>query len=45
MDIRKPHWDADENANLRSFSDENRNGIWDKNESLNDDVGTDGIEI
>ena len=39
----KPHWDADENANWRSFSDENRNGIWDKNESLNDDVGTDGI--
>ncbi|MFA5803988.1 MAG: hypothetical protein WC879_05045 [Melioribacteraceae bacterium] len=39
----KPHWDADENANWRSFADENGNGICDKEESLNDDVGTDGI--
>jgi hypothetical protein len=39
----QPHWDADENANWRSFTDLNENGVWDEGESLNDDVGTDGI--
>ncbi|MBI1932815.1 MAG: hypothetical protein HYS24_09795 [Ignavibacteriales bacterium] len=39
----RPHWDADENANWRSFLDANKNGTWDSNESLNDDVGSDGI--
>jgi hypothetical protein len=39
----RPHWDADENANWRSFFDVNGNGVWDDGESLYDDVGTDGI--
>ena len=39
----KPHWDADENANWRTYSDQNNNGKWDPGEPLNDDVGTDGI--
>ncbi|MGE5401099.1 MAG: hypothetical protein ACM3S2_11895 [Ignavibacteriales bacterium] len=39
----KPHWDADENCNWRSFTDLNANGIWDSGEPLNDDVGSDGI--
>ena len=39
----KPHWDADENANWRSYSDDNHNGKWDEGEALNDDVGSDGI--
>lgn len=39
----RPHWDADENANWRTFLDLNENGIWDEGESLNDDLGTDGI--
>lgn len=39
----RPHWDADENANWRSYFDLNENGQWDEGESLNDDVGTDGI--
>lgn len=39
----KPHWDADENGNWRTFTDQNGNGKWDKDEPLNDDVGTDGI--
>lgn len=39
----KPHWDADENCNWRTFTDLNNNGKWDPGEPLNDDVGTDGI--
>jgi hypothetical protein len=39
----KPHWDADENANWRSYTDLNNNGKWDPGEPLNDDVGTDGL--
>lgn len=39
----RPHWDADENANWKSFTDLNNNGIWDLGEPLNNDVGTDGI--
>ncbi|HEY6952059.1 MAG TPA: hypothetical protein VI758_06605, partial [Bacteroidota bacterium] len=39
----KPHWDADENCNWRSYTDVNRNGKWDPGEPLNDDVGTDGL--
>ncbi|MDP4195431.1 MAG: hypothetical protein Q8940_10300 [Bacteroidota bacterium] len=39
----KPHWDADENCNWRSYTDLNGNGKWDPGEPLNDDVGTDGI--
>jgi hypothetical protein len=39
----KPHWDADENCNWRTFTDLNLNGKWDPGEALNDDVGTDGL--
>jgi hypothetical protein len=39
----RPHWDADENANWRSFFDLNNNGVWDQGELLRDDLGTDGI--
>lgn len=39
----KPHWDADENCNWRTYTDLNHNGKWDPGEPLNDDVGTDGI--
>ena len=39
----KPHWDADENCNWRSYGDLNGNGQWDEGEPLNDDVGSDGI--
>ncbi len=39
----KPHWDADENCNWRSYTDLNHNGKWDPGEPLNDDVGTDGL--
>ncbi len=39
----KPHWDADENCNWRSFTDLNNNDKWDPGEPLNDDVGTDGL--
>lgn len=39
----QPHWDADENGNWNSYFDINENGKWDANESLNDDVGSDGI--
>ena len=39
----KPHWDADENCNWRTFTDLNHNGKWDPGEPLNDDVGSDGI--
>ncbi len=39
----RPHWDADENANWRSYTDFNGNGKWDNGEPLNDDVGSDGI--
>ncbi|MCU7503372.1 MAG: hypothetical protein HF314_09870 [Ignavibacteria bacterium] len=39
----RPHWDADENCNWRSFNDLNANGKWDAGEPLNDDVGSDGI--
>ena len=38
-----PHWDADENANWKSYTDVNNNGVWDKGEPLNDDLGSDGI--
>ena len=39
----RPHWDADENANWKSYLDVNANGIWDLGEPLNNDVGADGI--
>ncbi|HUI11355.1 MAG TPA: hypothetical protein VL221_13575 [Bacteroidota bacterium] len=39
----KPHWDADENCNWRTFTDLNHNGKWDPGEPLNDDVGSDGL--
>lgn len=39
----RPHWDADENANWRSFTDLNKDGVYSKDEPLNDDVGSDGI--
>ncbi|MCB9249411.1 MAG: hypothetical protein H6613_13125 [Ignavibacteriales bacterium] len=39
----KPHWDADENANWKSFEDLDANNVWDQNESLYDDVGSDGL--
>lgn len=38
-----PHWDADENANWRSYVDVNLNGKYDIGEILNDDVGADGL--
>jgi hypothetical protein len=37
------HWDADENCNWVTFKDLNHNGVWDKGEPLNDDVGSDGL--
>ncbi|MDP2884788.1 MAG: hypothetical protein Q8P51_07200 [Ignavibacteria bacterium] len=39
----KPHWDADENCNWRSFTDLSQNGTWESGEPLNDDVGSDGL--
>lgn len=39
----RAHWDADENANWKSYSDINKNGVWDVGEPLNNDVGSDGI--
>lgn len=39
----KAHWDADENANWRNYSDVNLNGKWDYGEPIYDDVGSDGI--
>ncbi len=39
----KAHWDADENANWRTFTDVNKDGVYNNGEPLNDDVGTDGI--
>jgi hypothetical protein len=39
----QPHWDADENANWKAYFDFNENGEWDDIESLNDDVGADGL--
>lgn len=39
-----PHWSGDEDGDWRSFSDDNNNGIYDGNgESINDDVGSDGV--
>jgi len=39
----RPHWDADENANWRRYTDLDLNGEFNNGEPLNDDVGTDGI--
>ena len=39
----RPHWDADENCNWRTYTDANNNAVWDEGESLNDDVGSDGV--
>jgi hypothetical protein len=39
----KPHWNADENCNWRTYTDLNGNGTWDSGEPLNDDVGSDGL--
>jgi len=39
----KPHWDADENCNWRSYQDINNNGKWDTGEPLYADVGADGV--
>lgn len=39
----RPHWDADENANWRNYTDVDLNGVYNNGEPLNDDVGTDGI--
>ncbi len=36
-------WTGDENMNWYGFSDLNNNGLWDDGESLNDDVGGDGL--
>jgi len=41
----KPHYDADENCNWRTFRDFNNNGTWESDEPLNDDVGTDGLGV
>jgi len=37
------HWEGDEDGDWDSFSDLNENGIWDEGESLNDDLGADGV--
>ena len=37
------HWEGDEDGDWDSFSDLNGNGIWDEGESLNDDLGADGV--
>lgn len=39
----KGHWEGDEDGDWDSFSDLNGNGVWDNGESLNDDLGADGI--
>jgi len=39
----KWHWSGDEDGDWRSFTDDNKNGKWDKGEDIGDDVGSDGI--
>ncbi len=39
----RPHWSGDEDIDWVSFTDVNENGQWDEGESLNDDVGADGL--
>ncbi|NOZ74786.1 MAG: hypothetical protein GXO90_05330 [FCB group bacterium] len=39
----RPHWQGDEDQDWYGFDDKNGNGIWDKDEPLNDDVGADGL--
>ncbi|MEO8399794.1 MAG: hypothetical protein ABI550_08290 [Ignavibacteriaceae bacterium] len=39
----KVHWQGDEDGDWRSYTDENKNGIWDDGEDILDDVGSDGI--
>lgn len=39
----KLHWSGDEDGDWRSYEDVNENGIWDGNEPINDDIGSDGI--
>ena len=37
------HWEGDEDDDWIGYSDLNDNGVWDDEEALNDDVGSDGI--
>ncbi|MBL1213020.1 MAG: hypothetical protein HND52_06670 [Ignavibacteriae bacterium] len=39
----KWHWSGDEDGDWRSYEDINENGVWDPNEPIFDDVGSDGI--
>ncbi len=36
-------WTGDENMDWVGFSDDNGNGVWDQGESVNNDVGQDGL--
>ncbi len=38
-----PHWEGDEDQDWKPFEDLNGNGEFDFGESINDDVGTDGV--
>jgi len=38
-----PHWSSDEDADWTGYLDVNANNQWDEGESLNDDVGEDGL--
>lgn len=40
-----PHWSGDEDGDWNGFTDNNENGIWDEGETLNDDVGEDGLGL
>ncbi len=39
----RPHYANDEDADWIGYTDVNKNGQWDENEPLNDDVGEDGL--
>ncbi|MFC1528032.1 hypothetical protein ACFL5D_04760 [Candidatus Neomarinimicrobiota bacterium] len=39
----RSHWEGDEDQDWYGFDDDNDNGMWDTDESLNDDVGMDGL--
>jgi len=39
----KPHWSGDEDQDWRGYEDADENGQWDPGESINDDVGADGL--
>lgn len=39
----RPHFSGDEDGDWMSYTDINQNGQWDEGESLNDDLGEDGL--